>query len=170
MCTETVVLAFDTRDREGREKSRSSVVRVLTFVFRVVEGDEGLGTVPVAEWFARTETASVQGTPRLERTTATATVPVQVCTVFDPTSGLTCPERLTVGVTWTGVGAIERLADHTVVHMSFRLENSWTRGWRRDATAAATVNGRSPGILVAAEMLRVDQGEIVVQHPLPPAG
>lgn len=167
VCTETTVLAFNTKDREGRQKSRSSVVRVLTFVFRVVAGEDGLTTVPVAEWFGRTESADVRGTPRLARTTATATVPVQICTVFDPTSGVSCPETLRVNVVWTGIGSIERLADHTVVHMSFRLENSWTRGWRRDATAVGTVNGHSPGVFSAAEMLRVDQGAVIVQHPLP---
>jgi hypothetical protein len=30
-----------------------------------------------------------------------------------------------------------------------------------------TVNGHSPGVFTAAEMLRVDQGDVIVQHPLP---
>ena len=41
------------------------------------------------------------------------------------------------------MGARQRIDDHTVVRQPFRLENSWTRGWQRDATAVATIDGLS---------------------------
>src|SRR5688572_8092841 len=43
-CTDTVVLAFDSVTREGALRERGPVVRTLTFVYRVVDGE--LGTRP----------------------------------------------------------------------------------------------------------------------------
>lgn len=170
VCTETTVFAFDTKDREGKERMRTPVLRVLTFVFRVVD-DEEVPTKPVAEWFGRLEGAQVDGDPRLERATAQGVLPVQVCTIFEPEAGFSCPESLDVSVDWTAVAARQRIDDHLVFRLPpgtgkpIRMENSWTRGWRREATAAATINGVAPGSLLEAEILRVDQGEIIVQHP-----
>lgn len=163
VCTDTVLLAFDSRTRDGKLRSRGPVVRTLTFVYRVVGGE--LGTVPVAEWFGRTEDATVEATPRLERASAQATVPILICTIFEPESGLTCPDSLAVDVAWTGTGPLERIAEHAVVHMPLRLENTWTRGWQRTATAAGTVGTGPLGVLIGAELIRADQGEIIVQHP-----
>jgi hypothetical protein len=163
-CTDTFILAADTKSRSGTQRSRSPVVRVLVFTYRVVGGE--LGTVPVAEWFGRTEAGQVRGDPRLRQTTAAADVPVQVCAIFEPQYGLTCPISLTTAATWTGTGPVQRLAEHTVLPGPIRMVNSWTRGWQRTAAATAAINGQSPGVLVQADMLRVDQGEVVVQHPL----
>ena len=163
VCTDTILLAFDARTRDGDLRSRTPVVRTLTFVYRVVGGE--LGTVPVAEWFGRTEDATVEGTPRLESASAQATVPVLICTIFEPESGLTCPGSLVVDVAWTGTGTLERIDEHTVIHMPLRLENTWTRGWQRTATAAGTVGTGPLGVLIGAELIRADQGEIIVQHP-----
>jgi hypothetical protein len=119
----------------------------------------------VAEWFGRTEDAMVEGTPRLGRAHAQADVPVLICSIFDPASGLTCAASVAVDVVWTGTGPLERLADHTVRRDRLRLENTWTRGWRRTATADGTVGDTPLGALIGADLTRVDQGEIVVQHP-----
>lgn len=164
VCRDTVVLAFDAATREGRVRDRAPVVRTLTFVYRVVGGE--LGTVPIAEWFGRTEDAAVAGTPRLTRATAEATVPVLICSVFDPTAGVRCPGEVVVDLTWTGTGPLVRIADHTVVRNRFRMENTWTRGWQRTATVGGSVNGPRLGTLVAADLSRVDQGEVVVQRPV----
>jgi hypothetical protein len=139
-------------------------VRVLVFTYRVVGGE--LGTVPVAEWFGRTEAGQVRGDPRLRQTTAAAEVPVLVCTIFEPQSGLTCPTSLTTAATWIGTGPRQRLDEHTVLPSPVRMVNSWTRGWQRTAVATATIDGQPSRALVQADMLRVDQGELVVQHPL----
>jgi hypothetical protein len=163
VCTDTIVFAFDTKDRSDHERSRTPVLRILTFVYRVVDGDV---SDPVAEWFGRLEGAEVDGRPRLEEATAQGLVPIQLCTIFEPESGLTCPESVEVSVTWTGVGSLERLDDHTVRRDRFRMENVWTRGWQRDATAVGTVDGQVPGELISAELFRVDQGELIVQHPV----
>ncbi len=163
LCMDTTLLAFDSRTRDGKLRSRAPVVRTLTFVYRVVGGE--FGTTPVAEWFGRTEAAMVDGTPRLGHAQAQAVVPVLICSIFDPGSGLTCPESAAVDVVWTGTGPLERIADHTVRRDRLRLENAWTRGWQRAATADGTVAETPPGVLIAADLTRVDQGEIVVQHP-----
>lgn len=166
LCTDTIVFAFDTKDRENQERSREPVLRILTFVYRFVEDPEAPSD-PIAEWFGRLEGAEVNWDPRLEHATARGVVPIQVCTIFEPQSGLSCPDELDVSVQWTGEGVRQRVDDHTVVRQPFRLENSWTRGWQRDATAAAMIDGAVvPGVLVFAQLSRVDQGEIVVQHPL----
>jgi hypothetical protein len=166
VCTDTIVFGFDTRDREDNARSTDQVLRILTFVYRFVEDPEA-PSEPIAEWFGRLEGADVDGDPRLDHATAQGVVPISVCTIFDPTSGLTCPDTLDVSAEWTGVGERQRVADHTVVRQPFRLENAWTRGWQRDATAEATVDGAPvPGVLVFAQLSRVDQGEIVVQHPV----
>lgn len=166
VCTDTDVLAFDTKAREGKERERGPVVRVLTFVYRIVPGEDGgLSTTPVAEWFGRIEGGTVTGTPRLRSTTTRAVVPVLICGIFEP--GNSCPEQATVNVRWTGTGPLTRIDEHAVLPGGIRKENTWTRGWSRDATASGTVNGSSPGTPVDATMLRVDQGEVIVQHPLP---
>jgi hypothetical protein len=170
VCTDTIIFGFDTRDREGNVRSDTPVLRILTFVYRFVEDPEA-PSEPIAEWFGRLEGADVEGDPRLDQVTAQGVVPIQVCTVFDPASGLTCPDSVDVSATWTGVGQRQRIDEHTVVRMPtrrpVRLENTWTRGWQRDATAVATLDGSPvPGVLMFAQLSRVDQGEIVVQHPL----
>jgi hypothetical protein len=96
VCTDTALLAFDAATREGHERSTGPVVRTLTFVYRVVGGE--FGTVPVAEWFARTEDAAVDSTPRLTEATAAADIPVQLCTIFEPESGIACPQTVPVDV------------------------------------------------------------------------
>ncbi len=166
VCTDTIIFGFDTKDREGQERSRTPVLRVLTFVYRFVADPEAPSD-PIAEWFGRLEGAQVTWDPRLEQATAQGLVPIQICTIFEPQSGLTCPEDLSVSVTWTSTGERQRIADHTVIRQPFRLENSWTRGWQRDATAVGTIDGAAvPGNVVFAQLSRIDQGEIVVQHPL----
>lgn len=166
LCTDTIIFGFDTKDRENKDRSRTPVLRILTFVYRFVEDPEA-PSAPIAEWFGRLEGADVSGDPRLDHAIAHGVVPIQVCTIFDPSSGLTCPDSLDVSARWTGVGERQRVADHTVVHQQFRMENSWTRGWQRTATATATVDGAPvPGVLVFGELSRIDQGEIVVQHPI----
>ena len=164
-CVDTDVLAFDSASREGKVRDRGPTLRTLTFVYRVVGGE--LGSVPVAEWFGRTEIATVSGTPRLTRATAEGTVPVVLCSVFDPMAGFTCPDDVAVDLTWTASGALTRLAEHDVARNEFRMENTWTRGWQRPATVSGTVVGSILGTLSAAEMLRVRQGEVIVQHPVP---
>jgi hypothetical protein len=140
------------------------VLRTLTFVYRVVGGE--FGTVPVAEWFGRTEDAAVSGTPQLTRATAAGTVPIDVCSVFDPTAGVRCPAALSVDLTWVGVGPLTRANDHTVFHGGVRTENTWTRGHERGATVTGSVGTAPLGTLLDAGLARVDQGETVVQHPL----
>jgi hypothetical protein len=163
VCTDTVLLAFDAATREGQERSTAPVVRTLTFVYRVVGGD--IGAVPVAEWFGRTEDAAVDSTPRLTEATATADVPVQICTIFEPESGLTCPQVVPVDAVWTGTGPLERTNDHNIRREPIRLENTWNRGWQRTASIEATVGTAPLGTLVNADLVRIDQGEIIVQHP-----
>jgi hypothetical protein len=168
LCRDTTVMAFDATTSEssghGRNiRSRGPVVRTLTFVYRVVGGQ--FGTVPVAEWFGRTEDARVTGTPQLTSATAVATVPVEVCTVSDPAAGVRCPRAQTVRLTWTGVGPLTRTRDHSVFHGDVRTENTWTRGRERDATVAGAVGSARLGALLDAGLARVDQGETVVQHP-----
>jgi hypothetical protein len=166
VCTDTIVFAFDTKDRENQERSRTPVLRILTFVYRFVEDPEAPSD-PIAEWFGRLEGAEVNWDPRLGHATAQGVVPIQICTIFEAESDLSCPDELDVSVRWRGEGVRQRIDDHTVVRQPFRLENSWTRGWQRDATAVATIDGAAvPGVLVFAQLSRVDQGEIVVQHPL----
>jgi hypothetical protein len=166
VCTDTIILAFDTKDRENQDRSRAPVLRILTFVYRFVDDPEAPSD-PIAEWFGRLEGAEVNWDPRLDRAAAQGVVPIQICTIFEPQSGLSCPDDLDVLVEWTAEGMRQRVDDHTVVRQPFRLENSWTRGWQRDATAMATIAGAAvPGVLVFAQLSRVDQGEIVVQHPL----
>lgn len=168
VCTDTIVMAFDatTREKAGsgpQIRSTGPVLRTLTFVYRVVGGE--IGTVPIAEWFGRTEDALVTGTPRLTRATASGTVPISVCTVFDPSSGISCPGSLAVDVTWTGSGELTRVAEHVVNHGGVRTENLWTRGWERTATASGRVGTLPLGTLLDASLARIDQGETVVQHP-----
>jgi hypothetical protein len=165
LCRDTVILAFDTKDRENHERSRTPVLRILTFVYRFVADPEAPSD-PIAEWFGRLEGAEVSGDPRLDHATARGVVPIQICTIFEPGSGLTCPDSHDVAAEWTGQAERQRVADHTVFRQPFRLENSWTRGWQRDAIATATIDGTAvPGVLVQADLARIDQGEIVVQHP-----
>ena len=121
----------------------------------------------MAEWFGRTESAVVEGAPRLGRATAEGTVPVLLCAVFDPRVGVACPGKVVVGLEWTASGPLLRISAHTVVRSSFRMENTWTRGWQRTATVAGRVGGTPLGSLLAADLSRVDQGEVVVQHPVP---
>ena len=171
VCADTIVFAFDTKDRSDHERSRTPVLRILTFVYRVVD-DEEFPTAPVAEWLGRLEGGQVEGRPRLEEASAEGVIPIQICTIFDPQSGLACPESVDVSVAWTAVGPLQRIDDHTIRrdrfgHVNIRMENVWTRGWQRDATASGTVDGQVPGTLLDAELARVDQGEIIVQHPLP---
>jgi hypothetical protein len=169
LCQDTIVLAFDatTSEKAGpgpKIRSRGPVLRTLTFVYRVVGGD--VGTVPVAEWFGRTEDAQVSGTPQLTGATAVGTVPIDVCSVFDPTAGVQCPSALAVDLTWTGVGPLTRTDDHSVFHGGVRTENTWTRGTERDATVTGSVGTAPLSTLLDAGLARVDQGETVVQHPV----
>ena len=168
VCTDTIVMAFDAPTTESagtgpKIRSRGAVLRTLTFVYRVVGGD--FGTVPVAEWFGRTEAAQVSGTPRLTEATAAGTVPISVCTVVDPAPGMTCPTSLVVDVRWAGTGPLTRVAEHGVSHGGVRIENRWTRGWERTATADGSAGPAPLGTLLGANLARIDQGEIVVQHP-----
>ncbi|GAA4436128.1 hypothetical protein ACFQV2_18395 [Actinokineospora soli] len=163
VCTDTFLLAFDSRTVDGKLRDRGPVVRTLTFVYRVVGGE--IGAEPIAEWFSRTEDAAVDARPRLETATATADVPVLICTVFQPESGITCPETVPVDVTWTATGDLVRVDDHVVHRDRLRLENLWTRGWTRTATITGTVGAGPLGTLIGADLTRADQGEIVVQHP-----
>jgi len=165
VCVDTDVLAFDSATREGKLRDRGPTLRTFTFVYRVVGGE--FGTVLVAEWFGGTETAAVSGTPRLTRATADGTVPVLLCSVFDPAAGFACPDEVAVDLSWTGAGALTRLAEHDVARNEFRLENTWTRGWQRTATVSGSLGDTVLGTLSAAELLRVRQGEVVVQHPVP---
>lgn len=165
VCVDTDVLAFDSASREGKIRERGPTLRTITFVYRVVGGE--FGTVLVAEWFGRTEIAAVSGTPRLGRATAEGVVPVVLCSVFDPTAGYACPRQVAVDLTWTGAGSLTRIAEHDVAHSEFRMENTWTRGWQRPATVHGSVSGGALGTLTSAELLRVRQGEVVVQHPVP---
>jgi hypothetical protein len=165
VCTDTVVLAFDSATREGKLRDRGPVLRTLTFVYRVVGGE--FGTVPVAEWFGRTESAVVDGAPRLGRAMAEGTVPVLLCSVFDPTAGIACPDEVVVDLTWRATGPLMRIFEHTVARSEFRMENTWTRGWQRSATVAGSVGDRPLGTLLDADLSRVKQGEVVVQHPVP---
>ena len=169
LCRDTMVMAFDATTSESsgqgpKIRSRVPVLRTLTFVYGVVGGE--FGTVPVAEWFGRTEDARVTGTPQLTTATAVGTVPVDVCSVFDSTAGVRCPSALAVDLTWTGVGALTRTRDHSVFHGGVRTENTWTRGRERDATVTGTVGSARLGTLLDAGLARVDQGETVVQHPV----
>lgn len=164
LCTETVALAANAKSRSEDFRDRTPVLQVFTFVYRVVEGDDGEpSTLLVAEWFGRLEGADVQGRPRLQRTVASGRLPVQVCNV-DPEAGLSCPAVLDVSIVWVGQGPLERIAEHVVSHEQFRIVNSWTRGWHRAATATATINGASPGTQLSADLFRIDQGEVIVQH------
>ena len=168
VCVETDVLAFDSASREGKVRDRGPTLRTVTFVHRVVGGE--FGTVLVAEWFGRTEIAAVSGQPRLGRVTAQGTVPVVLCSVFDPMAGFTCPDEVAVDLTWTGTGALTRLSEHEVARNEFRMENTWTRGWQRTATASGSVGSGVLGTLSSAELLRVRQGEVIVQHSAPGHG
>jgi hypothetical protein len=169
LCRDTMVMAFDATTTESsgqgpKIRSRVPVLRTLTFVYRVVGGE--FGTVPVAEWFGRTEDARVSGSPQLTTATAVGTVPIDVCSVSDPTAGVRCPSALAVDLTWTGVGPLTRSDDHSVFHGGVRTENTWTRGRERDATVTGSVGSGRLGTLLDADLARVDQGETVVQHPL----
>ncbi|MGX7827131.1 hypothetical protein ACTG9Q_18790 [Actinokineospora sp. 24-640] len=160
VCTDTTLLAFDSATRDGELRDRGPVVRTLTFVYRVVGGE--IGAAPVAEWFGRIEGGAVEGRPRLESATAVADVPVLLCTVFQPEHGISCPDSVAVDARWTSTGEVERIDEHSVRRDAVRLENTWTRGWTRTATTSWT---GVDGILVAADLTRADQGEIIVQHP-----
>ena len=160
VCTDTFLLAFDSATVDGKLREHGPVVRTLTFVYRVVGGE--IGAEPIAEWFSRTEDATVEARPRLEHATASADVPVLLCTVFRPEFGISCPDSVPVDATWTATGELERIDEHTVRRDALRLENTWTRGWTRTATVDGAVG---PGVLIGAELTRADQGEIVVQHP-----
>jgi len=169
VCTDTIVMAFDATTSESlgrgpKIRSRGPVIRTLTFVYRVVGGE--FGTVPVAEWFGRTEDARVSGTPQLTAARAVGTVPVHVCSVFDATAGIRCPATLSVDLTWVGVGPLTKTNVHSVFHGGVRTENTWTRGRERDATVTGSVGTARLGTLLDAGLARVDQGETVVQHPL----
>jgi hypothetical protein len=169
VCTDTLVMAFDatTTEKIGPEpkiRHRGPVLNTMTFVYRVVGGE--FGTVPVAEWFGRTEDAAVSGTPRLTRATAAGTVPISVCSVFEPGTGIACPEVMVVDLVWTGTGPLVRTSDHTVFHGGVRTENTWTRGWERSATVNGRVGTEPLGTLLVAGLARIDQGETVVQHPV----
>ncbi|MCW2636271.1 MAG: hypothetical protein JWQ99_2638 [Blastococcus sp.] len=169
ICTDTTVMAFDATTTEWTGagppiRSRGPVLRTLTFVYRVVGGE--FGTVPVAEWFGRTETAAVSGTPRLTRSTAGGTVPISVCTVSDPDAGVDCPPRLSVDLTWSGTGPLTRVSTHTVDHGGSQTRMTWLRGRERVATVTGRVGGTDLGTLQDSGLARVDQGETVVQHPV----
>jgi len=168
VCTDTVVMAFDatTTERIGpgpKIRHRGPVLDTMTFVYRVVGGE--FGTVPVAEWFGRTEDAAVSTTPPLTRATAAGAVPVSVCSVFEPDRGIACPEVIVVDLVWTGSGPLVRTSDHTVFHGGVRTENTWTRGWARSATVTGRVGSTPLGTLLEAGIAKIDQGETVVQHP-----
>jgi hypothetical protein len=169
VCTDTTVMAFNatTTERTGTGppiRFRGPVLRTLTFVYRVVGGE--FGTVPVAEWLGRTETAAVSATPRLTRATAVGTVPISVCTVSDPDAGVDCPTSLGVDVTWTGTGPLSRVSSHSVEHGGVQTQMTWLRGRERASTVAGRVGGADLGTLLDSSLARLDQGEMVVQHPV----
>lgn len=163
VCTDTILFAFNSKTTDGKLRDRGPVVRTLTFVYRVVGGE--IGAAPIAEWFGRTEDATVDSAPRLEWARAVSDVPVLLCSVFDTEAGFACPESVPVDVAWTGTGELERIDDHTVRRDSLRMENTWTRGWSRLSTAEGTVGDAPLGTLVGADLTRADQGEVIVQHP-----
>lgn len=163
VCTDTILLAFDSRTRDGKVRNKGPVVRTLTFVYRVVGGE--IEFAPVAEWFGRIEGGTVTARPRLESARAKADVPVLICSVFEPEAGINCPESTPVDVTWTGTGALERIDEHGIRREPLRIENTWTRGWTRTAVASGTVGGGDLGVLLGADLTRADQAEIIVQHP-----
>jgi len=77
-----------------------------------------------------------------------------------------CPASVPVDVTWRGTGQLERINEHTIRREPARLENTWTRGWRREATISGTVGNTNLGTPLGADLTRADQGEIIVQHQL----
>lgn len=162
VCTDTILFGFNARTRDNKVKDRGPTVRTLTFVYRVVGGD--IGAAPIAEWFTRTNDAVVTYRPRLQQAHARSNGDVLICTVFDDAAGYQCPASVPVDVTWRGTGELERIDEHNVWRDQFRLENTWTRGWHRTATASGTVGDADLGTLLAADLTRADQGEIVVQH------
>jgi len=164
ICTDTFLLGFNARTRDGKVKDRGPTVRTLTFVYRIVGGE--IGAEPIAEWFTRTTDAVVTYRPRLQQARAQSDGAVLICTVFDESAGYQCPASVPVKVTWRGAGELERIDDHNIRREPIRLENTWTRGWHRTATVSGTVGDSNLGTLLGADLTRADQGEIIVQHQL----
>lgn len=169
VCTDTVVYAFRTVTREGQWRDRAPVLKVEQYVYEFLGGDPGLR--PLLEQFGRTEEAVIGTQPRLDRLTATGTVPLSVCTDFDESAPPACSGDVPVSVHWTGTTPATRFHDAWVSTDRTILMREWGRGWERAAQAVATVDGVPLGPSADAVLLRLWQGEVRVYHqPGPPVG
>lgn len=165
VCTDTFLFAFNAKTRDGKVKDRGPTVKTQTFVYRLVGGE--IGAEPVAEWFTRTNDAVVTYRPRLQSARAQSDGEVLLCSVFDETAGYECPDSVPVDVKWTATGELQRFDTHHIRREPMRMENTWERGWNRTATVSGTLGDGALGELLYADLTRADQGEIIVQHPLP---
>lgn len=166
-CIDTEVIASDSSFKE-KGFGRSAGPRVIYRQFRYVVNADGVSSRETGETFGGTDDAAVAVQPRLRYASATAEVPVEVCT-FDRGGDLICaPDTVAVHIEWAGAGDLRRLDERTVYPAPGVLYKSYTKGWTRTATATGTLDGGPiPGVLTPGfppELTAARQGEMTVCH------
>lgn len=169
-CTDTDVIASESSLKEkgfGRSAGPRLIYRRFDYVVVDLGGGE-LGYRSTRETIGGSDEATVSIRPRLEFAEASAVVPVEICT-FRPDGDTTCrSDTVAVRATWTAAGDIERLDERSVNHAPGVLFKAYTKGWQRQATATATVDGAPvPGVLVPGlppVLISARQGEMTVCH------
>lgn len=170
VCSYADVMVFyaATKEQAGSEvhlhDKRSGTVKTFESACQVrdVAGEEGTERlcVPLTERFGRAVEADVGVDPRLQATTATAAVPVQV---IDFVNDQEWSDIVLVTADFVGTGETRRIDErwHSPGRDGMTLEG--TRGWERDCTATATFDGVAPlGEMQGCSMVRVNQSEIRV--------
>jgi hypothetical protein len=166
-CTDTEVIASESSLKE-KGFGRSAGPRLIYRQFRYDVSADGASTRETGETLGGTDAATVAVQPRLNYASATAKVPVEVCT-FDPDGRSVCAsDTVAVRVDWTGAGDIQRIDERAVNHAPGVLYKAYTKGWQRVATASATVDGTPvPGVLTPGlppVLVSARQGEMTVCH------
>lgn len=175
ICDDTSLMAFysTTSEQAGSEVHLrdpwSGTVRLYqsTCVVADLEIDPGVverTCLSQTERFGRATDADVRSDPRLVATQVTATVPVQV---FDFVNDSETTDTVDVVADFRGTGSTRRIDERWHVAGRDGMSLEGTRGWERDCTATASLDGAPvQGELLSCTMLRVHQGEMRV-YPNP---
>jgi hypothetical protein len=161
VCTDTYISVAQEMYREDGTRFPSKTLSL--YEVRYMVDDQG-------NWISVSDTsgygdASLTINKKLTSASASATVPLTICTV-DGDGNYTCVEGGSVMVSglWTGVGDLER--SHGVYHnlsTGFTLNSHWKATYR-NATATGQVNGVDLGTSLYAALNDSKSGDVWIYH------
>ena len=161
VCTNTYISVAEEMYREDGTRFPNKALSLYEYRYTVDEQ---------GNWIFVSETsgvgdASLTIDKKLARASASATVPLTICTA-DAEWNYTCVDggQATVNASWIGVGDLEK--SHGNYHSSstgFTLNSHW-KGTYRNATASGQVNGVDLGTALYGSLFESKSGDIWIYH------